>query len=478
MSTTSNSTSKTPIPMLYVTNFCNSNLQPISTVTALELGTNNPPTEITVGLGPEGIIAIPQMQLLYVTNGNDNTVSVVSAATNSVIMTIGGVGPSPFSMVAKPDGSKVYVANYQSLPSGTISVIATDTNTVVDTFTVPSLQGVAELAISPDGSTLYANSENNDVVAVLSTADGSTIATIPIGNRTGGMAVSADGSRLYTSVLGSTTSSEGPGQTVAVASTATNTVTGTITLQGEFPGYLVFGPGGDYLYVVTESTTVSVVDVSQQATVASIVIGSPLGIVIGPDGHNVYVSNSDAAGNTSVSVVALSSNSVTGTLPGGTGAGQLAALKVNPTSAYSRLVSSALNGTFRASPDPTHNYNFSACAFKLKNLNPKTFPGPNASPWVSVDFYVSTSNTRAASTMTLIGDVPLYVNDLASEASMDVNVATQTDGLYNMSRFLLGNPNLLTVGTTYYLYVQVRNPDGSIDFDAGSFAPSSFVYST
>jgi YVTN family beta-propeller protein len=71
----------------------------------------------------------------------DNRVSVIDTTTNTMIATI-PVGKSPIGLGVPPDGSKVYVANFQS---NTVSVIDTVTNTVIASIPVgvqPAANGV------------------------------------------------------------------------------------------------------------------------------------------------------------------------------------------------------------------------------------------------------------------------------------------------------------------------------------------------
>jgi YVTN family beta-propeller protein len=65
------------------------------------------------------------------------------------------------------------------------------------------------------------------------------------------VAVSPDGSLVYATVTGGDT---GPGgsDVVAVIGTATNSVTGDITV-GTGPRQVVFSPDGDFAYVTTEN---------------------------------------------------------------------------------------------------------------------------------------------------------------------------------------------------------------------------------
>jgi YVTN family beta-propeller protein len=59
-----------------------------------------------------------------ITNSGDNTVFVISTATNTLVGTI-PVGRGPFGVAVTPDGSKVYVTG-----GGGVSVIDTATNMV------------------------------------------------------------------------------------------------------------------------------------------------------------------------------------------------------------------------------------------------------------------------------------------------------------------------------------------------------------
>ncbi|MGC2222407.1 MAG: hypothetical protein WA624_08580 [Methylocella sp.] len=71
----------------------------------------------------------------YVTNGSDGTVSVIDAATNTVVGTPILVGDSPSLVAVAPDGKHAYVTN---LASNNVSVIGTTTNTVAATVPVGS----------------------------------------------------------------------------------------------------------------------------------------------------------------------------------------------------------------------------------------------------------------------------------------------------------------------------------------------------
>jgi YVTN family beta-propeller protein len=98
----------------------------ISTVFSLEIGTANAQkysviATIPVGGAPYGVAINPTNGLVYVTNSNSNTVSVINPATNTVVATI-PVGGAPYGVAINPTNGLVYVTN---IGSNTVSVVST-----------------------------------------------------------------------------------------------------------------------------------------------------------------------------------------------------------------------------------------------------------------------------------------------------------------------------------------------------------------
>src|SRR5207247_1265364 len=96
----------------------------------------------------------------YITNLNDNTVSVIDTASNTVTATV-AVGASPTGVAVAPDGARVYVANEVD---GTVSVIDTGRNAVTATVTVGV--GPVGVAVTPDGARVYVGSFSGSTVSV------------------------------------------------------------------------------------------------------------------------------------------------------------------------------------------------------------------------------------------------------------------------------------------------------------------------
>ena len=70
---------------------------------------------------PDGVAITPNGDYAYVANYYNNTVSVISTSTNTVVKTI-TVGTAPDGVAITPNGNYAYVTNYNS---GTLSVIRT-----------------------------------------------------------------------------------------------------------------------------------------------------------------------------------------------------------------------------------------------------------------------------------------------------------------------------------------------------------------
>ena len=108
-----------------------------------------PPCEVTVdtitGLGnaPFGIAYDSVNERIYVTNSDDNTISVIDITTNTVIDTI-PIGIEPFDIAYSPYNQRMYVTNGGD---STVSVINTTTNTVDST---PITVGSAPYGIAYD----------------------------------------------------------------------------------------------------------------------------------------------------------------------------------------------------------------------------------------------------------------------------------------------------------------------------------------
>lgn len=245
----------------------------------------------------------------------NNSVSVISTATNTITATI-SLPTSPFALAASPDGTALYVAdlvldeNQQPVGTGNLYVIDTSTNTLVRNIPVSTGEFLTGLAITPDGKTLYASAAITGNVDVMDIATGNVTASLP-GIGFSSIVVSPDGTTVYANF------DQGP-TFISAISTANNTVAATIPFDDfDFPGLaqMALTPDGSFLYVPLHGPdTVAVVATATNTIVGPQIAvgGSPGALGISPNGAFAYVANT---GGNSVSVIDIPTNTVVATIP-------------------------------------------------------------------------------------------------------------------------------------------------------------------
>jgi YVTN family beta-propeller protein/VCBS repeat-containing protein len=156
------------------------------------------------------------------------------------------------------------------------------------------------LAVS--GTKIYVANATSNSISVIDRTTG-VVTTISVVRSPKSVALSRDGNSLYV----------GGNNKVSVINTATNTVTGTVTLNGGQIYGIEFSPDGQRAYVVNSgSGTVSVIDATKAApsVVSTIAVGrAPRAVAVSADGTRVYVTNWGAK---SLSVIDAVTNKVIG----------------------------------------------------------------------------------------------------------------------------------------------------------------------
>ncbi len=133
------------------------------------------------------IIVSPDGAMLYVADPFDagDNVYAVSTASNKVlsVVPIGPTGNFVRSLAVSADGKLVYASNYNT---NTVSVISTKSKTV--TATIPVGKSPLGLAVSPGGFVYVVNSADNSVSVIDPKTDIVT-AVISVGSGTGSIAI-------------------------------------------------------------------------------------------------------------------------------------------------------------------------------------------------------------------------------------------------------------------------------------------------
>jgi RHS repeat-associated protein len=232
-------------------------------------------------LAADVVISSPAGDMIFVGTPEQGVV-VIDGRTQEIL---GSVDiPLVTDLAVSPDGATLFVV--AGNPSF-FAIVDVPTRQIV--FALPlSGSGGAGLALSPDGRFAYAAQQATDDVAVIDVQTRSLVATIPLGAqptvRT--MVLSTDGQTLFVGV----------GAGVAVIDTTTNSLQTTLSL-GHAGFGLALTPAGR-LFVTSRTPTVTVVDTStlQVAGTVTLPVPSADGITVSPDGQRVFVTATETVG--------------------------------------------------------------------------------------------------------------------------------------------------------------------------------------
>ena len=268
------------------------------TVSLLSAATNKVVKTVPVGNNPRSVVVKPASQVAYVTNAEDDSISVMSLNTSTpestvVTNTIENVGDSPVGLAFTPDGTKAYVVNgYEN----TVRVIDTATETP-DSTVIQVGSNPLEIAINAAGTYAYVTNFKDDTVSVIDLGTNTVIDTVTVGSRPNGIAVRPDGAEVYVVNL--------EDHTVSIIDTRTNEVSKTLTRKPEEgnielrPQQVIFSPDGARAYISNSlDFTVTVIDTTTRNSINSLFVGvesfndvinEPNGLFIALNGRRLYV---------------------------------------------------------------------------------------------------------------------------------------------------------------------------------------------
>jgi YVTN family beta-propeller protein len=293
----------TAAPLAYVTNLDDNTVSIIDTSVDAVTGT------IPAGQAPLGLAVAPDGGRLYVTGLFNQTVSVIDLTTQAVTATINL--PEPLGDAAiTPDGTRLYVIHRQLLSPASVAVISTSSNEVVHDIPVGLSGGL--LVVAPDGSHVYVTNIGSNDISVIDTSSEQVVATIR-DNGSGafsnplGIDISPDGARLYVSTISILHSN-------FFFVDARSDVADTFVPLGSAGGGVAVSPNGSIVYVGTQ-LGVSIFDAVHRSELSRIGLPTPVGsLAFHPDGTRVYAIRE---GGNDISVIDTASTSVTRLIPVG-----------------------------------------------------------------------------------------------------------------------------------------------------------------
>ena len=248
---------------------------------------------------------------MYVTNLLGSSVTVISGT--NVIATV-TVGADPYEVAYDSGNGDIYVADWASNIASVISG-----TTVVANVAVGS--SPYDVAYNPSNGYVYVTNDGGSSVTAISGT--SAVATIPVGvNPSYEAAYNPSNGYMYVPNNG--------GNTISVIS-GTSVVSNVIV--GSSPYAVAYNPTNSYMYVTNSgSGTVSVI--SGTSVVATVAAGSsPEGVTYDPANGYMYVMNNGGG-----TVTVISGNSLVGTVSVGSGPREAA---YNPSNGYMYVMNNA-----------------------------------------------------------------------------------------------------------------------------------------
>jgi YVTN family beta-propeller protein len=121
----------------------------------------------TLRLGPDGLI--------YVTCENSGVIAIIDPATNKVVDTIESGSTNGHRLVIVPDGRRLYTENEED---ATVSVIDLPARKLLGQIKMP--QALAGIAVSGDGRTVVAVSDEEPVLFLIDPQKGEVRETLPL----------------------------------------------------------------------------------------------------------------------------------------------------------------------------------------------------------------------------------------------------------------------------------------------------------
>jgi YVTN family beta-propeller protein len=279
----------------------------LGSVTFINVSGDSSVLHAPVGAGPVHVSLSPDTVRAYVSNRDEDTVSIVVTTILSfppIHVTLPAGAAPRFALATSNDLAYVAMTGLNA-----VGVIPTASQALSQQIPVGSMP--VALAGRIGGDFIYCVNQGDNTVTVIRVGDLTVAATIPVGASPVWAALNNEGTLLYVLNQGA--------QTVSVIDTVAQAVIATLPV-GPAPESLYFDRRLRRLYVPnTGGNTVHIfrADVTVPQLLAEVVVGpAPRAVVALEDGLRAYVANS--GGNT-VSVISTTSNTVTGAVQVGDG---------------------------------------------------------------------------------------------------------------------------------------------------------------
>jgi YVTN family beta-propeller protein len=308
----------------------------LNVLTVIDGASNTKGPRITLGTSnnfilPQALAMAPDGARIYVINDLADTISVVSTQTNTVVDTWPSslVGTRPRAVTVSPDSRVVYVVS--NLNPGVL--IAIDVASRSRVATVTHNRGASfGVVASPDGTRVYVMATGSDTLVVLGTSPYRVIATLPLDLdvrllRGDALAQSPDGRFLYLPQFSTlfdpcgsdpnciplTPPAGALPSRVAVLDTTTNALVAATTIGGK-AYHVGVSPNGAVVYAPNYATGLHRLSPTTHALLGTTTVSSGRSVAFSADSTRAYVGTDQA-----VVVIDAATHAVVATIPFVTG---------------------------------------------------------------------------------------------------------------------------------------------------------------
>lgn len=273
----------------------------------LATGQLTPAGSVNTGSGPRGLAISRDGSRLYVANEADGSVSVIDTAANAAVATV-TVGSQPTDVTVNDTRSRAYVS---AAAESKVYVIDTSTAAVIATAST-GLNPIG-VSVTPDGKFYYAANQGDGTISQFSAATDTPIAPpVPSGPGVAEIAIAPEGDSLYPS--------NAAANTVAMYSITPGTgalVPGTSVVSGSLPYGLNACGNGNAMLIAGRTFVANTAGAIRCAGATPAFAGGTLKI----NGAGLWIPNTFAVGSAGATI---DTNGFDTTLVGGfTGRGTL-----------------------------------------------------------------------------------------------------------------------------------------------------------
>jgi YVTN family beta-propeller protein len=280
--------------------------QQSATLAAVNLADFHVTAALAVSPQPERVLARPSVRQLYVVSA-PGRISVAAFPQLHLVSTL-EVGKSAKDLAFSPDGHVAYILDPADHEVVFLDCQGASGNPEVPkvTFRLRLAGTLADLALSPDGRTLVAATDNPSRLTFINTETREPLGTVEVGQSPGPMAILPDNSKLFVADTGE--------EKISATDAASRKLLSNLEI-GVRPTTLLLKPDGGEIFVLAAPSSLVIVDAFHDNVEQTFPVGrNPVAGVFRQDSSVLYIAN---AGDGSVEALDVQNRMVLASTPVG-----------------------------------------------------------------------------------------------------------------------------------------------------------------